>query len=310
LIHVALAVVALAVSASAWMLGLSASPAAAQVVAPSIYTTGIHVQGEAAGAEYDDWTTANIPVVVMDAADNFGDLDIANIQVANDDDFIYIRATTHNPTSISLLNIFLAFDVDQDKATGFDVLQIGSLGSELGYQNDFPFAQHANAFNLNLSITGGPLSNGGALIFPFWADESGPQGTQMEWAVPIDTVIQYPPSLGGPAPSFPNPSFDFVVYTDQGLADITDAISYTLASAPTLDGDFDLDGDVDGADFLKWQRELGGALTAADLVKWKANFDAGGSVGAAGAVPEPASAVVAMGAAAGMVMVARRAKNS
>lgn len=65
-------------------------------------------------------------------------------------------------------------------------------------------------------------------------------------------------------------------------------------------GDFDVDGDVDGADFLVWQR--GGSpnpLSAADLATWKGNF--GSAVAAAGAVPEPSTlglalAVVGMGA--------------
>ena len=65
-------------------------------------------------------------------------------------------------------------------------------------------------------------------------------------------------------------------------------------------GDFDLDGDVDGGDFLVWQR--GGSpnpISAADLALWKANYAT--AVAAGGAVPEPgtlglALAVVGMGA--------------
>jgi hypothetical protein len=56
-----------------------------------------------------------------------------------------------------------------------------------------------------------------------------------------------------------------------------------------LAGDFDDDGDVDGSDFLVWQR--GGSPTpvsAGDLADWRANYGTGGgSVGAIGAVPEP-----------------------
>ncbi len=57
-----------------------------------------------------------------------------------------------------------------------------------------------------------------------------------------------------------------------------------------LDGDFDLDGDVDGADFLRWQRDLG---DAANLALWESNFGATGAAVAAGvgAVPEPSSAI-------------------
>ncbi len=53
-----------------------------------------------------------------------------------------------------------------------------------------------------------------------------------------------------------------------------------------IDGDFDADGDVDGADFLKWQRKLG---DAANLVKWQDNFGTTTAAAAVNAVPEPAS---------------------
>jgi hypothetical protein len=60
-------------------------------------------------------------------------------------------------------------------------------------------------------------------------------------------------------------------------------------------GDFDHDGDVDGRDFLVWQR--GGSpnpLSPADLAAWKANFGAGGAASAASAVPEPSGALLAL----------------
>ncbi len=53
-----------------------------------------------------------------------------------------------------------------------------------------------------------------------------------------------------------------------------------------LTGDFDGDGDVDGADFLKWQRELG---DAANLTLWQDNFGTTAAAATAASVPEPAS---------------------
>jgi len=62
-----------------------------------------------------------------------------------------------------------------------------------------------------------------------------------------------------------------------------DAIVYI---APLL-GDFDSDGDVDGSDFLKWQRE---DKTEASLANWKSNFGANAlASGAVLGVPEPTS---------------------
>jgi autotransporter-associated beta strand protein len=75
---------------------------------------------------------------------------------------------------------------------------------------------------------------------------------------------------------------------------------------------FDGDGDVDGADFLIWQRGLGGPgglgegdangdgqVTAEDLEIWKSQFGTTGlATSAAGAVPEPAACWLALSALA------------
>lgn len=84
-------------------------------------------------------------------------------------------------------------------------------------------------------------------------------------------------------------------------------------------GDFDGDGDVDGADFLTWQRGLGltgqpdattgdadddGDVDAADLALWQSHFGGAPAVAAIGAVPEPAS--LALLAAGGVAIGAIR----
>jgi hypothetical protein len=55
-----------------------------------------------------------------------------------------------------------------------------------------------------------------------------------------------------------------------------------------LQGDFDGDGDVDGGDFLRWQRgDSPNPLSVGDLNVWKANFGASGSSAASTtSVPE------------------------
>jgi len=68
---------------------------------------------------------------------------------------------------------------------------------------------------------------------------------------------------------------------------------------PPIAGDFNGDGDVDGADFLFWQRELG----VGDLSAWQANFGHRSGGGAAN-VPEPDGLLlVAIG---GLLMLARK----
>jgi hypothetical protein len=92
---------------------------------------------------------------------------------------------------------------------------------------------------------------------------------------------------------------------------------------PGNNADFDNDGDVDGADFLTWQKNLGatgqpnkstgdatgdGAVNAADLAEWQQHFGGAPAAGAASSVPEPASGLIAaLGLA--VVAVGRRSRR-
>jgi len=61
--------------------------------------------------------------------------------------------------------------------------------------------------------------------------------------------------------------------------------------APTEQpGDFDGDFDVDGADFLTWQCDLGDSTS---LTAWEDNFGTGAAVSTVSAVPEPSSWLLA-----------------
>jgi fibronectin-binding autotransporter adhesin len=67
-----------------------------------------------------------------------------------------------------------------------------------------------------------------------------------------------------------------------------------LSVAAGQPGNFDFDGDVDGRDFLIWQR--GGSpiqLSAGDLGDWQANYGVGALVATNVAVPEPTSVALA-----------------
>lgn len=70
-----------------------------------------------------------------------------------------------------------------------------------------------------------------------------------------------------------------------------------------LEGDFDFDGDVDGSDFLDWQRNLG---DAASLAEWETNFGPG--AGPLTAVPEPSTAVLLAFAMLATAMTRRRSQ--
>jgi hypothetical protein len=76
------------------------------------------------------------------------------------------------------------------------------------------------------------------------------------------------------------PQFDVADFNSSGAVDAGDLGVWSanfgrLAGATRADGDADLDGDVDGADFLAWQQRLGTGISAA------------------GAVPEPSAALLA-----------------
>jgi hypothetical protein len=81
---------------------------------------------------------------------------------------------------------------------------------------------------------------------------------------------------------------------DAGLMwDTSDLVTTgVLAVVAALPGDFDFDGDVDGRDFLAWQRDP----NVGDLADWQANYGVGlgllTAAEAASPVPEPAGVVL------------------
>ncbi|WP_428304676.1 dockerin type I domain-containing protein [Lacipirellula sp.] len=100
-------------------------------------------------------------------------------------------------------------------------------------------------------------------------------------------------------------------------------VSYDIvANAPTINADFSGDGIVDGADFLIWQQNFGlasaaqqnqgdangdGAVNDLDLTAWKDNFGAGIPAPPVSAVPEPATAALAV--IAGLAAIACRKRR-
>jgi DNA-binding beta-propeller fold protein YncE len=75
------------------------------------------------------------------------------------------------------------------------------------------------------------------------------------------------------------------------------AFSYVTLNLP---GDFDSDGDVDGRDFLFWQRgDSPAPLSAADLTNWRTNYGQQ-TFSSAVAVPEPAAIAILMSAFAAL----------
>ncbi|MGI9456903.1 MAG: PEP-CTERM sorting domain-containing protein, partial [Aeoliella sp.] len=70
----------------------------------------------------------------------------------------------------------------------------------------------------------------------------------------------------------------------------------TWVPSQATPGDFDGDGDVDGADFRKWQRgESPNPLSQSDLADWEANYGATASLSANSThVPEPSTLLLSL----------------
>jgi hypothetical protein len=274
--------------------------------AAGTYSNSITIADTVTGTEFDDWI--GIPTLTMDPVDNVGTdpisgdpyIDIANVQLANNDDFLFVHISYHTTTSTGT---YIALDTDQDLLTGFDIYELGAIGSDYGYVNDFPFYQIANVYNANVTLTGGPVGgpggNGGALIWPFW-DQNGPD---KELAIPRDLFNTFTGEL-----AFQQDTIDIMIYTDetQGLGDITDIITYTFEPAPAgLPGDYNGNSVIDAADYTAWRDALTagatellndstpGVIDESDFTYWRSHFGEtfGSGAGAAvsSAVPEPAT---------------------
>jgi len=86
--------------------------------------------------------------------------------------------------------------------------------------------------------------------------------------------------------------------------DAVDGNDVALFTAGLL-GDFDLDADDDGADFLAWQREFSTEFNSGDLDDWQANYGMqANAIAAATNVPEPSTLAICLGLC--LVRVVRR----
>ena len=131
--------------------------------------------------------------------------------------------------------------------------------------------ESANSYS-SLTVVGGLVLNGGTLAVEF-AEGFEPSSSMsfdfLDWLTLIGTFS---------AITLPNVPEGFSWDTTQLY--INGVVS--LTGAFTAPGDFDADGDVDGRDFLLWQRDPG----IGNLADWQANYGTG-SLSAAVSVPEP-----------------------
>jgi hypothetical protein len=168
---------------------------------------------------YADW--AGVPSVA-DPDDTTTGPNIASVQVANDNTFLYIRVHYHSADSFPT---YLAIDNDSNPATGFNIFGLGIVGSEAGYADDFDFDQRAgfNVGTLKDPVRLTEPESGSAILSSF------AESTDRELAIRLDTTFD---PFVGPGDVFPNDSFRLLLYSldaNFGQADVTAAIDYTLA---------------------------------------------------------------------------------
>lgn len=101
----------------------------------------------------------------------------------------------------------------------------------------------------------------------------------------VDSLaVRQSSSFGLPAGFGVSINFDTVA-----LGDEFDGVLAAVGGSPGTPGDYDADGDVDGEDFLEWQRGNSPTpFSAGDLSTWESNYPTP-IVAAVSAVPEPTS---------------------
>jgi hypothetical protein len=115
-----------------------------------------------------------------------------------------------------------------------------------------------------------------------WADSTDTWGTTGSNA---QIATRTPGDGGANQQALNGPVDEVAVWLNRQLTVAESIALYNAAIAVGPPGDFDDDGDVDGADFLVWQRD---DATPEGLAEWKANFPTN-AVAAINSVPEPTS---------------------
>ncbi len=148
---------------------------------------------------------------------------------------------------------------------------------------DLEDLRFSNSPNKSIDIVG----TGSQLIVRFDLSPFGNRLTDIQNWISSDTIV----AEGGAGTVLISP-----------LDGIDMANGVVLTSA--LEGDFDVDGDVDGNDFLLWQRDI----SVGSLSNWETNF--GVTTGAAftSAVPEPSTMVLACLSLVGFSVRRRRSR--
>ena len=146
-----------------------------------------------------------VPVLDSDPLDSPGNVDIKDVQIANDDTYLYLHISYWTPKSF---NTYYSFDTDNNTATGYNIYGLGLVGSEAAWVNDFDFDRRAG-FNIGTlkDGSGNPEPASGAAIISSFVDS-----TDREVAIRRDT--SFDPAVG-PGAVFTGNSFTMLSCEDR-----------------------------------------------------------------------------------------------
>ena len=215
----------------------------------------------AVDGDFSDWT--GVPILTADAAGDGTPIDIGNVQIANDVANLYLRVSYNTPVNPNVgPSLYLAFDVDSNLATGFNIYGLGAVGSDAGFQNDFPFDQRGgfNSGSLTAAATISPIDFGNPAAVV----------SSQEYSIPRD--VKFANDL---ISVFANPGFKLMLWTDSSVAaDTTIGIPYLFASPATgwavnASGDWNINANWTypvAPNAVGALAELGGIITAPQTV--------------------------------------------
>jgi hypothetical protein len=179
----------------------------------------------------------------------------------------------------------------------------------------------ARMYSNRLQITGLTFNNAGGMALVSAQISSG--GNELGDTLAIaDNEDQFFSLLdiANFAPTAPIKVTTNVFVTGTFVADTVNLTTFTQRFTRAVPGDFDSDGDVDGADFVIWQTnfpaasgktlatgdaDADGDVDGADFVVWQTNFPTT-SAGGSSPVPEPTSLTLALVTAAFLGLKGRK----
>jgi hypothetical protein len=168
---------------------------------------------------FADWV--DVPLVASDPLDNASGVDIADIKVANDDNYIYVYMTLHAAADPFSGSDHYFIDGDGVTSTGFQVFG-GALGSEILLQGASAYQEASGTFN------DGPLPGGTVLQAPF-----GTAATEFEFSIDRNVVGVAAPFVG--LSLITSSHIGFLFWQNNGVQD-TVQFNYTMASEPPCPG--------------------------------------------------------------------------